>query len=333
MIEDIFIPKSSANDALVQQLHTVTYVTTDKETLERAFIQGYGLTHSGWKSPPLSERTIYNKYFGFTGNDWEISTFYKSGEGANIQIRVIYNPENTTIVRQNCDGLIVGGATISFPKEDLRAHEDIMTDIGFTSTMGVKEMEFQAPTGEVYTSAEIIYFAPENAYLLAVKRPDTFVPVGPIDKATGIGGPAYSARCIADADSIIHFFETVMGYEIRRDVIFPIGDISAMLLPKGSQERFIQAFAPGSNTGYLVLMDHLQDNIASTAPVIGTPSRGITMWSFKTDDIEEVYRRAQSAGTTILHGLSTFNSPCLESSRTLLMKDPGGFYIEIFEDG
>ena len=38
--EDTFIPKSSTEDALVPQLHTVTYVTSEKTSLERAFTLG-----------------------------------------------------------------------------------------------------------------------------------------------------------------------------------------------------------------------------------------------------------------------------------------------------
>lgn len=331
MIEDIFVPKSNGSAALVEQLHTVTYVTSDKDTIERAFILGYGLVKSVWTRPSPEQYVAYNRYFGFENEDWEVCVFYKEGEGGNVQIRVIYTPEETPRVRHETDGLIVGGATISFPKTDLYAHEKLMLKSGFTSTIGVKEMEFQAPTGEVYTSAEIIYYAPENCYLLAVKRPDIFIPVGPSDSETGLSGAAYSARCIDDADSIIEFLKNVLGFEIRRDVVFPIGEISAMLLPQGSKERFIQAFAPGACSGYLVLMDHTKDNKFSTAPTLGTPSRGITMWSFKTKDIDDVYRRALFNNAECLTVVSEFASPGLGSQRTLLMKDPGGFYIEVFE--
>jgi len=328
MTQDIFVPQSQSEDALVEQLHTVTYVTADKEGVQRAFVKGYGLNSSGWSCP---SDPVLSRYFGFSNDKWEVCSFDRPGAGANVQVRAIYNPVKTSRVRHNCDGLIVGGATISFPKTDLYAHEKIMLDLGFESTIGVKEMEFQSPTGEVYTSAEIIYYAPENVYLLAVKRPDIFVPVGPSDPEKGLAGPAYSARCIADADKIIDFLKTVMGFEIRRDVVFPIGEKSAMLLPEGSEERFIQAFAPGSSTGYLVLMDHGDDNKFSEAPGLGTPQRGIVMWSFRTKNIDEVYKRALNVGAEIIHAPTDFGSLCLQSQKTLLLKDPGGFMIEFFE--
>jgi len=331
MIEDIFVPKDASVQPLVERLHTVTYITADKETLERALVLGYSLQSSGWQIPSKSEREACNRYFGFEGNDWEYCSFYMEGPGANIQVRGFYTPSQTDIIRHEYDGQIVGGATLSFPKTDLYAHEKKMKALGFDSTIGVKEMEFTDPSGVSYISAEIIYFAPDNAYLLAVKRPDIFIPVGPSDPETGIGAPAYSARCISNSDGVIEFLKNVMDYEIRRDVVFPIGKISAMLLPEGSQERFIQAFAPGASSGYLVLMDHLKDNKPSQAPTLGPPSRGITMWSFATRDIDEVSHRAKDYNVEIIQADAEFESPFLNSNRTLVMKDPDGFYIEIFE--
>ncbi len=333
MSQDIFIPTSKPEDARVDQLHTVTYVTSEKDSIERAFRDGYGLEWSGWQTPAADELAQLNTYFGFPeGAVWEMCLFHKSGEGQNIQVRVIHRAEETDQVRPEYDGLLTGGATLSFPKEDLYAHEKVMKAAGFDSTIGVKEMEFESPTGEVYVSAEIIYFGPENTYLLAVKRPDIFVPVGPMDKETGIGGAAYSARCVANADEVSAFLGDVMGYEIRRDVVFPIGEKSALLLPEGAEERFIQAFAPGSSTAYLVIMDHKENNHISPAPTQGPPSRGLVMWSFRSKNIDDIHKRAVAANIDVLQAPADAASPFLGSRRTLVLIDPDGFPIEIFED-
>lgn len=328
--EDIFIPKSKPADALVEQLHTVTVVTSDKDGTQRAFLDGYGLDWSGWQSPERQNRAQLNAYFGLTGTAWQMAAFYKKGIAANIAVRVIYTPDPAPQVRTSYDGLINGGATISFPKADLRAHEKTMKACGFTSTMGVKELEFQSPTGELYTSAEIIYYAMEHCYLLAVKRPEIFVPVGPIEPGTGLSAPAYSARCISDAGPILEFMQSVLGFEVRRDVVFPIGDQSAMLLPQGSKERFIQVFAPGASTGYMVLMDHFEDSKPPSTETLGPPSRGIVMWSYKTKDLGAVYTRALEFGADILRPPGVYTSPYLDLPRSMILKDPGGFPLEIF---
>jgi len=332
MSEDIFVPKSSMEDAVVRQLHTVTYITADKTGVERAFLEAYGLDTTGWFHPSAEDYRTLNPYFGFTDSDtWEACAFFKKAEGANVQVRVIHVHNETPLVRPEIDGFFLGGATISFPMEDLVAHEKTMAGIGMKSTVGVNEMEFAGPAGEIYVSAEIIYPAPENVYLLGVKRPEIFVPVGPIDPSTGIGAAAYSARNTAETDEIIEFLKSVLCFEIRRDVMFTVGKKSALLLPEGVKERFVQAFAPGAQTGYLVFMDHGEFNRMSPAPTIGPPSRGIVMWSFTTGNLEEVYQRARSAGTEILSAPGEIQSPFLPGNKTLLLRDPGGFPIEICE--
>lgn len=331
MSQDIFIPESALEDALVEQLHTVTYVTAEKERVETLFREGYQLNSSGWEIPKGEEAQQLSDYFGFDHQSWEMACFLKEGEGKNVQVRVLYSAEPAPLVREEYNGFITGGATLSFPKPDLYEHEKRMKALGFNSTMGVKEMEFQSPTGEVYISAEIIYLAPENIYVMGVKRPDIFVPVGPMDPSNGVGGGAYSARCVEDADAVNAFLQNVLGFEIRRDVVFEIGEKSALLLPEGATERFIQAFAPGSSTGYVVVMDHGKDNKPSRALTYGPPSRGLGMWSFKTKNIDEVFARAQSAGLKVLQEPTSLNSPFLGCSKVMLMHDPSGFPIEVFE--
>lgn len=332
MAEDIFVPKSKPEDALIGPLHTVTYVTADKEGVEKAFRQGYGLDASGWRQPSAEEFETLNPYFGFAPSDtWETCAFYKSGEGRNIQIRAIHVHQETPLVRPAYEGLYTGGATISFPINDLRSHKKVMADLGIESTIGVKEMEFTSPTGETYISAEIVYKAPDNIFVMGVTRPGIFVPVGPVDPATGMGGPAYSARCVSEADATVDFFKNVLGYEIRRDVNFVVGERSAIIMPEGTTERFIQGFAPGASTGYVVLMDHGEATKHSPAPQFGPASRGIAMWSFPTKNIDEVYKRAQEAGAEILQTPGDAQSPFLSNKKSLIMKDPDGFPIEVFE--
>ena len=305
-------------------------MTSDKVSVERAFKQGYGLQSSGWVMSDASSQNPVRDYFGFGDGPLEYCVFYKVGTGANIQVRVFYYPENSELIRQNYDGLIVGGAAISFPHSDLHAHEQKMLGLGFNSTNGVNEMDFKSPAGDIYTSAEIVFYAPDNVYLLGIRRPEIFVPVGPTDPQTGVAAPAYSARCVDNADDILEFLKKVMGHEVRRDITFPIGDSSAMLLPNGIQARFIQAFAPGSSTGYMVLMDYGKDN-KPNAGSLGTPNRGITMWSYQTHNIDAVFARAIEHNVKILHAPSNHFSPFLNSRKTLLMEDPGGFMIEVFQ--
>ena len=101
-------------------------------------------------------------------HEWAATTYAKTGEGSNMQIRVIGLREETPLVRPAYEGLYQGGATMSFPIADLRAHEQRMLALGVESTMGVKEIEFTSPAGETYVSAEIVYKAPEFVFVMGV---------------------------------------------------------------------------------------------------------------------------------------------------------------------
>jgi len=324
-MQDIFVPESSPADALVNQLHTVTWVTSDPETMERALTSGYGLTGGGWSVPRGEEKT----YLGFSlDHDVRVNVFRKTATGANIAIRVVHIADDVDAVRPEYLGLFTGGATLSFPMNDLGKHEQRMKAIGIDSTIGVKEMDFTSPAGEVYTAAEIVYKAPDYAFLMGVTRPDIFVPTGPIDPETGIGGASYSTRCLHEAQQTMEFFRDVLGFEVRRDVVFEVGERSALLMPQGTRERFIQCFAPGSQTGYCVLMDHHEATRPSPAPGFGPPNRGIVMWSFLTRDLDEVRDRIAGHGVRILQDIAERASPGLPGGRTMIVEDPDGFPLE-----
>lgn len=333
MTEDIFVPKSAPEDALVGPLHTVTYVTGDKQRVDKALRRGYGLTSTGWVGPEDGDLAPMGEYLGIPRDQgWEYCCYNKSGTGHNVQVRVLGVDSSMPAIRPAYDGLYAGGATISFPIVDLRAHEQTMKALGFASTVGVKEMEFQSPTGETYVSAEIVYEAPDNIFLLGVTRPPIFVPVGPLDPETGMGGAAYSARCTHNTDATVEFLQAVLGYEIRRDVAFSVGEKSAINLPEGTTERFVQAFAPGSSTGYLVLMDHGESTKDAAAPSHAPPNRGIGIWSFPSKHLQEVHHRAVKHNVTILQPPARRMSPGFPETDTLLLLDPDGLLVEVFAD-
>lgn len=330
MAEDIFVPKSKPSDALVGPLHTVTYVTSAEAAVHRIFTEGYDLDAAGQLTPTGAELQSLNAYLGFEADHtWSVNAYAKTGEGRNVQIRVFSIGQETPLVRPAYQGLYKGGATMSFPIADLRKHEKRMAALGVDSTMGVKELEFTSPEGETYVSAEIVYKAPDNVFVMGVTRPDIFVPVGPMDPATGMGGPAYSARCVSKADDTLAFFQNVLGYEVRRDMALAVEGPSAINLPEGTSERFMQAFAPGAATGYAIFMDHGEATKEAVSN-FGPPNRGIVMWSFPTASLDEVHSRATSAGITVLQEPAERESPHLPVGRTLLMLDPDGFPIEVF---
>jgi len=332
MSGDIFVAQSRPEDAIVGPLSMITYITADEAGAYKLFVDGMGLQASDWYVPAASERPDLDAHFGFKSSDsWKCRYFFRTDEGQNIQIRLISCGSDYPQIRPKVDGTYLGGLSIGFPLSNSDTREVHMRSVGFPSVIGVKRLEFSSPSGETYVSEEVHFTGPENIYVLAVKRPDIFVPVGPINTEDEIGAPAYSAICVADCDAAIAFYRDILGYEIRRDMTMEVGDNSGLKLRKGSSERFVQAFAPGANSGYLVLLNHGEDKKhAQSVEHFGPPYRGLAMWSFPSSDIHEVAGRAKASGVTIKQGLKTMQSPFLPETDMLILEGPNGFPVEIY---
>ena len=333
MSEDIFVPLSKPQDAIVGPLDTITWLTNNSKDLEDILINGYLMTRNSWIKPKKDEQKILNNYLGLGSNlTWRMTNFYMEGEGANIKIRVIDVDQKLPCIRSSYDGLYHGGATISSPIGNLSNHERIMSQMDVKSTIGIKNMEFSSPSGDVYISSEIVYEGPDNIFMLGVTRPSIFIPIGPMDREKDIGGTAYSARCTTNTDVTLNFFKEVLGYEIRRDVEFEIDDNSAINIPQGIKERFIQGFSPGSSTGYIVLMDHGDDTKTSLIENSQLPGRGIIMWSFKTSKLDLIIERASNFNIKVMSDVEETPNSGFFDKRRIILRDPDGFQIEIIED-
>ena len=330
---DIFIPTSKKKDAIVGPLSMVTWVTNEAQQVSKILCNGYHQTQDEWREPTSESYEGWNNYFGFDEScKWKYARFDKQGAGKNVGIRIIHPDDFYPAIRPTYEGLYKGGATISCPIQDISRHEAEMSDLGIESTIGIKEMEFESPSGETYISSEIVYKVPDNIFVLGVTRPEIFIPIGPVDEDIGLGGVAYSARCISETKNTIDFFEQVLGFEIRRDMKFDIDSRSAINLPEGTSERFIQGFSPGSSSGYVVFMDHGEETKYPEIDCYSAPYRGIVMWSFPTLNLDEIFERAVGFGVEILHSPNNYMSPTLAARRSFVLKDPDGFQIEIFEN-
>ncbi len=324
-MQDVFKPQSTAADALVSPLKLITYVTETGERTREILEQGFGLSAAPWQSFKNSDALPGMRDTG----TWRACLLRREDEGANAEIRLVESADGAKPVRPEYGGRHIGGLSIGFPMQDIEARETHLNELGIISTVGRKDLEFQSPTGDTYVSSEILFKGPDQVLLLGVRRPNGFAPVGPLGPDSPIGAPAYSARCVRYSDQTIQFFTKVLGFELRRDITMQIGEKSGLLMKAGTDERFIQLFAPGASTGYLVLLDHGDYALDSPAPTAGPPASGMVMWSFETREIDTVAARANQAG----HQVQWLQEPTpgTHAAKTLVIQDPDGFPVEVFQ--
>jgi catechol 2,3-dioxygenase-like lactoylglutathione lyase family enzyme len=332
---DPFQPTTRVADQVVGPLESVTLVTTDADAARRFFVDGMQMRLARDTTPLADAAAFRRRLLALPAQfNWRELVFDRPAVPEAIRIEVLVLPTTGegaagAEIRPGMNSRLHGGLSLGFPVADMRARERRVQRAGFGSTAGITQMYFPRSDGTQYLIEEIHFRAPENLYGLGVWRPPELLPVGPLDSRSGIGGPAYSAHIVANADTEIDFYQRVFGWEARRDMTIPSsGPNGGLGLEAGAKFRFVQMFAPGAATGYLVIMDMLDSGVAN--PVVPRPpNRGLAAWRFGTQKFNEVVRRAQDARVTILGGpAARIDDP---AKRAMSMLTPSGLLVEVFE--
>ncbi len=302
------------NRVAASPLRGVTVLTGDPAATHRFFIDAMGMTATPAEPVPVAQvRSI-----GLRGSLRAV-TYRRSASGDAATVRAIAVSATLPVLRPRHDALASGGLAMGMPVHGQAAREARVTRAGFRSAVGVTRMTLPRPGGVPYTVEEIHYQAPDGVLVLGIDRGD-MKPVGQVDAASGIGGPAYSSIVVADLDGTARFLKTVLGYEMRRDAAFTsAGSKGGLGLPDGTRFAFQQWFAPGSATGYVIVMKMLDRPVMRTS---AAPRRGIAMWSFDIADLAAAEARAKSAGARIA-------SRPTPAAPSLVVAMPDGFLVEL----
>lgn len=323
-------PASDSAAAFASPLRTVTVTSGDPAAMRRLLQGAFALTPSH-RTVTGADAAALVAHWGLPASDRiEITTFSRPDLPEAASVRVVAVPPSTPSSRPGYGAAYPGGLGIGFPVDGLPAREAIIEAYGFRSAAGVMAMRFPRADGSLYMVEEGIYEGPDDVLLLGVDRHE-LRPIGPIDAALGIGGPAYSSMIVGDADAIVPLLQDVLGYERRREFVFESrGPAGGLQVPPGTKFRFQQWFAPGATTGYLVTMDP-QDGFRPAPVPLGPSSRGISMWSFVVPDLDDALARAERAGVTVLRRPAEIVLPEGGRARSLVLATPDGFPIELLE--
>lgn len=317
---------------LVGQLHTITIITNDEEASVRFYQQAWGLRARGPFTPPAADRARQNALWGLpTDERWRLWVLDRPGAPGAAQIRMLAITRPTPHVRSDWTAFEAGPLSIGFAVPDVHARHKAMLAAGVQPTSQVNVMALKNSTGQPYTVNEGLFKAPDHLLTLAVGRNGEMSQIGPFDPATGIGGPTYSGQVIAKSDEVMTFYRDVLGFQVRRDMEFSsAGENGGLGLPNGTTFRFLQVFAPGSWTGYLIFLDLRDQGRPAPAPP-RPPQRGLTMWTFVTPDLTALEQKLRAAKVPIVGGPTEHTSTELGHHRALTALAPNGFVLEFVQ--
>ena len=327
-------PGKTRGDALVGPLAAATVVTSDMERCRRFYGDLMGLQPA---LDHLPERTLapLTRLWGLADADgWEHALYQQPGNPDMPYLRVIAVGGDSPEARPGMNALLEGGLAVGFACADMEQLIARGESMGFGTVAGVTRIPLQRPDGSSYEALETHLRAPDGVYGLGIARPPDLAPICPIAEGALTGGPAYSSQVINNCQRSLDFYQEVLGYEVRRDVELPSEGPTGGLLdvPPGSPMRFLQVFAPGSESRYLVFLDWFDTGLPAAAPS-RPPSRGMVMWSFMTTGLDAVLARAERFGALQLCGPEVVDArPAHIATRRATLAAPNGFAIELVEE-
>lgn len=333
-ISDALAPTTSGENAAIRQLHTVTLCTADMGATRAFYGEGLGLRVRGPLELDPEVRDVQRALWGIPdGVEWDLYLMDRPAVAGTIQVRVLALDRETPYIHSTWDPREPGPFSMGFSTEDLDAWDPELRAKGHESLMPLSRYQIPRPDGTTYGIHETIFNAPDFVHAVTISRRDGMPQLGPVDPATGRGGPIYSAQIIERSDQVLDFYVGALGLELRSDRQFKSsGSKGALGVPDGTEFRFSIVYAEGARWGHLLFLD-FQGRLGLPRPKAAPrpPNRGLAMWSFPVRDMAEMARRLAEHGVEPLSPPVEYVCPSLGANRSMTVLDPSGFLVELFE--
>ncbi len=323
---DPIAPAAGAK-ARVSPLAEVTLGAADLDAVARFYGEGLGMTctRERLEGEPA---TAFRRHYRMAGEGpLELLSCTRPGLPGTPRVRAIALGADAPLARPGHDALLPGGLSLGFSSAGNAPLFARLGALGFRSTAGLTSITLPRGDGGSYSVGELHLLAPDGVYVLGIDRGD-MAPLAPIDPVLGVGGPAYSGLVVADLPALSRLLGDVVGLEKRREVELGGPAVEEGLgLPPGTRFDFQQWFMPGGATGYVIVM-HFKGQPGRPAAHLGPIARGLMMWTFEVEDLEDRAAAARAAGVSVVAGPADVPWPggCRQS---LVLATAEGFRVEL----
>ena len=319
----------------VGPLLMVTHFAADPDATRHFYGDLMGMDELAPFNQPDPQAELHARLWGLDDSSPMTVQHYARGRQPEVpRVRVVAVGDGQPLVRPDMEVRLDGGLSVGFA---VRNHDEMealvarAAERGVDTTAGITSIELNRPDGTPYEALETHFKAPDCVYGLAVGRPEDLPPVGPIEAGRVVGGPAYSAQVVNGADPDLDFYRDAFGFEVRRDLwLTSSGPAGGLGLAPDTRMRFIQIYAPGTETAYLVMLDFGDIGLENPTPV-RPPSRGVGVWTFSTRAMDTVLERAAECGAAVVGPPVAVRDPLWGDCRMASLMTPRGFLLELVE--
>jgi len=310
-------------------LDSVLITTADLAAAVRFYADGLAMKVCSAVSLAAAEAADLRRHYGLPGDGaLQLAVLDRPGVIGNPKLVLVAVPGATPPARPGHDSRLHGPLSLGFAVRGIQRRVVTMAALGWHAHAGVTVLRLADGCGGHYDVKEAHYRAPDGVLVLAIDR-GRMAAVAPLDAQTDTGGPAYVGMMVADAQRSGEFLHSVLGLELRREVLMQSsGPDGGMALPAGTEFLFQQWFSPGATTGYVILMQLMAGGL-SPEHRPGPVSRGQAAWSFPVADVALVHARAHRSAR--LGDPISIVRPAGGSARSCTLAMPEGFRIEVFQ--
>jgi hypothetical protein len=316
---------SSSEPGLVGGLRGITLIVDNLEQVSTLYRDGFGLVREGPLSADDETLATQRSLWGLPDDfAWTLYLFRRPSVPEAAVLRVLVVDESVPAMRNSWDRQEPGPYGIGFATADTYGLDEKVRGLGFDrTTPEVSDYKAQRPDGSDYTIHEASWYGPSFIRAIAVSRKDGMAPVGPMDPATGMGGPSYSSQILIELDPMLSFFEEVLDFEVRSQRDWTIFD---------PPFRFAMVHPKGPVQGHVAFVEYEQEHtLPATGLAPAPPHRGMAIWSFPTEQLDLVLERARATNAPLQSGPLLANLPSIGCVRAATLKAPTGFLIEVYE--
>jgi catechol 2,3-dioxygenase-like lactoylglutathione lyase family enzyme len=323
-------------------LRMVTLVTADLDACRRFYVGVLEMRELGTVGTAEELDALFalqTELWGLpAGLRWRIAHFTSAGLSGVPVLRVLEFDRPGPLIRPGFDVRLEGGVAVGFAIRDLALAERVATDKGFEVAAHATSVPVHRSDGTSHLVTESVFRAPDEVYAFGIARDAPLPPVGPIAPGFNVGGPSYSSVVAGDSQAVVDFLAGVLDFQVVHDYVMQGDEPEDVLnLPASSRMRFVQLYARGASSGYLVVVEFPDDGRPNPVP-LGPPSRGVTMWSFRVRDLDVALERvraftargAAAGATAVIAGPLQVPMP-FGVQRVASVRLPNGFMIELME--
>ena len=318
-------------EGLCNHLHTATLCSVDLEGIKKFYVGVMGMTIDGPISLTSEQKSTQRKLWGIPDDiDYDYYHIHRAAVPSLINIRLLHLQTATPHIHKSYSSRELGSFSLGFPNGDIKQMDKRVEEGGF-GQMAPMQTGDVTRDGKTYPYYETIYQGPDYLHCVGLQRGGGMEQVSPIDKVTNLGGPGYSAFVTDRSDDELDFYINVLGLEIRFDWVWEASPGSALGIAEGVPFRFVSLYAQGSHQNHLLFLDYKDGIFEETNAPPCIPNQGLGMWTFETKDMDAVISNAKTKGISVVGGPDQCDDPIVGKCKSLTLKTPSGFLVEVFE--